>query len=318
MKKNEPVKNKNQKTEERKNTVSDKNIPSEKIRIDAETRELQFRKVLYGYDPDEVAAYINELNKVHESASKIHESKLSSLKEDLVLSNRERNSYIEKFKELQSKNCENNENESVVSQLKEKIEILEAENARLRNAPAEIVVDNSSAQRIYELEENLNRLQSENLYLTRQAEKHLSLEDDYNSVLMQLESTKARLEAKEKELENKAEEITEKTNKIIELSAENHEAKSRIAELEIKNAVLVQSESERENEISALKEANKNMAFENAERINALESEHAKNKLDTQKELKLYGYYVDRAELALAELTKQMEQIRQSLTNTQP
>lgn len=318
MKKNEPVKNK--KTEERKNTVSDKNIPSEKIRFkDNEERELQFRKVLYGYDPDEVAAYINELEKTYESASKIQESKLSSLKEELVLSNRERNSYIEKFKKIQSKKDEITEYEATVSQLKETVEALKNENAKLRNIPAhdESNVKNSDAQKIHELEEIINRLQSENISLAQQADKYTSLEAEYNSVFMQFENAKSKLEAKEKELESKTEELAEKSNEIIELSAEIHEAKNKSAELEIKNNVLVQSETEKENEISALKEANKNMAFENVEKINAIENEHAKDKLAMQKELKLYGYYVDRAELTLAELTKQMAQIKQTLANTQ-
>ena len=66
-------------------TKENENIrTAEKIR-DSEKNdgELTFRKVLYGYDPDEVTAFISELRETHENTARIHESKLSSLKEIL-------------------------------------------------------------------------------------------------------------------------------------------------------------------------------------------------------------------------------------------
>ena len=74
------------------------------IRVkDGMERELDFKKVLYGYDPDEVKAYINEMNKTHGAAVRNYESRLSSVKEELLLSNRERDSLSAKYKECCSK-----------------------------------------------------------------------------------------------------------------------------------------------------------------------------------------------------------------------
>ena len=60
--------------------------------------ELPFKKALYGYDPEDVAAYIDEMSTTYESSMRIHEGKLSSLKEELLLSNRERDAYSEKYR----------------------------------------------------------------------------------------------------------------------------------------------------------------------------------------------------------------------------
>ena len=54
-----------------------------------------------------------------------------------------------------------------------------------------------------------------------------------------------------------------------------------------------------------------------AEKIKALESECATVRLNFRKEMKLYSYYIDRAELTVAELTKQMEEIRQSIEKSE-
>ena len=95
--KNEAVKNSSTKPEDKKKAISGNDIPSEKAQNNNHIiGELPFKKVLYGYNPEEVSAFINELSKTHEASSKLHESKLSSLKEELALSNRERDYYIKK------------------------------------------------------------------------------------------------------------------------------------------------------------------------------------------------------------------------------
>ena len=65
--------------------------------------ELPFKKALYGYDPEEVAAYIEEMSATYDSSMRIHEGKLSSLKEELLLSNRERDSYSEKYRDCKAR-----------------------------------------------------------------------------------------------------------------------------------------------------------------------------------------------------------------------
>lgn len=319
------------------------NIPSEKSKNkDKSERDLLFKKVLYGYDPEEVTAYIDELTQTLDSATRLHESKLSSIKEELVLSNRERDSYGEKYREckakledalnkaepvaavpvIEEKEDRTPEFEAVIETLKNKLEIAEAENEKLREMTgqnAQNAVD-GYLSRIAVLE-NENRqisLQSDALRREKQellvfSEKYDGLFSEYNEILSQLEKTKAELASKEDEAKLLNEELSRKIKETAAVSAEKEKIKKKAAELEVKNDVLRQKLEENESEIIRLKDANKAQAFEYADKVNTLESEQAKNKLALQKELQLHDYYISQAELTISQLTKQMEQIKQSL-----
>lgn len=319
--KNEAVKNSKTSTEEMNETVNGKNILSEKNHDD---KEYPFKKALYGYNPDEVASFINEINKSHEASAKLHEDKLSSLKEELALSLRERDYYIEKCKNLQSEskkddNPPSDETDAIISGLNERIKQLENENESLRNIPAPSDDDKPEIYilKISELEENLASALDENSFLKQQADKYNSLSDEHKALQIKFEEIRSLLAHKEKELENKNAEIKEKNQTVSSLFEEKDELKKTLSDLEVQNSVLTQRVKENEEEILKLNEINKSVIFENAEKLNALETEYSRNKLATQKELKLYGYYVDRAELTIAELTKQMEQFRQSLEKSE-
>lgn len=341
--KNETVAEKETKVADNKKKTAEsiKNLPSEKIRNkDKENRELNFKKVLYGYDPEEVASYIDELNETYESSSRIHESKLSSLKEELVLSNRERDSYGEKYRACKAKldaasrppepkeekEDKSAEYEAVIAGLKEKIEQMKSENSRLQQAADQGTnkTFDEFTGRIAALE-NENRqmgiradsLKRENSQLLASAQKYDGLFCEYNAVLSQVELLKAELASKENEIQLLKEETEAKISEINGLSSENEENKKKAAELEVENGVLKRRIEENKEEISRLKNVNKKQAYEYADKINSLESEQAKSKLEMQKELKLHDYYINQAELTLAEFTKQMEQIKQSLHDVQ-
>ncbi len=335
MKKSKNDAVKNNITQEKKESVSGNNIPSEKINIDSnDERELPFKKVLYGFNPDEVHSFIAELTKSYEASLKLHESKLSTMKEELTFSNRERDRYIKKCKEYQSEfdkiappvEDKTEEYKAVISRLTETLKTLEAENEILRNTPVVSPADSAEMysekilfleNRNKEIEKTLASVEKENAELSQKIKKYESLSDSHKSVIQELEEAKSRLSLCEKELKNKSDEAEEKNTKINALTAEKNDAKNKITELEVKNDVLSRRISESEEEISKLREINKAIIFENAEKINAIENEHAKSRLAVQKELKLYGYYVDRAELTVAELTKQIDQIKQSINSSE-
>ena len=77
--------------------------------------------------------------------------------------------------------------------------------------------------------------------------------------------------------------------------------------------MLEKRAAENETEIVRLKDVNKQQAFECAEKINALENEHARQRLESQKDLKVHSYYIEQAQLTLTELQKQMDRIKDSL-----
>ncbi len=327
--KNEAVKTSPRK-EEAKDTVKENILPEKAD----DGKEYPFKKVLYGYSPEEVISFIDEISRTHEASSKLHEDKLSSLKEELVLSNRERDYYSKKCKTLQSEgnresappSDEADELKTIISQLKEKIGALENENRNLKDksdAKTDNIMDTYLKKisdlelRNTELSESLAAIQKENSHLLQQAEKYEALADEHKAVLMKYEETKLQLASKEKELDSKRDMLLENSEKINALTGEKEELKIKLSELEIQNNVLTQRVAESEKENAELTEKNKFIVIENAEKLNAIESEFAQSKLTAQKELKLYGYYVERAEITLAELTKQMEEIRQSIEKSE-
>ncbi len=341
--KNDAVTDNGVKLEENKQknkaAVNSRNIPSEKIRgKDKEERELLFKKVLYGYDPDEVSAYIDELNETYETSSRIHESKLSSLKEELVLSNRERDAYIEKYRAL-SVQAESTvlpqteeqvyrtaESESIISDLKKKVEQAELENERLRQlfASDKNEIISSYAQKISELEARNRELETDMDSLCCEQSRYEStvhnyekLTDEYNCVFAELEQTKSELDSCKKQLESKLVELNEKVQQLNTVSSEYENIKKQAAELEVKNSVLEKRLEESGVETAQLKEINKNQSLEFAEKLSVTENGFARRNLALQKQLKLHGCYVEQAQLTITELSKQMEQIRQSLEITQ-
>ncbi|MBQ4627358.1 MAG: hypothetical protein IJB45_08930 [Clostridia bacterium] len=342
--KNEATENNIKSAENKQKNKSAENTPSEKSKgKEKSERDLPFKKVLYGYDPEEVAAYIDELAETLESSTRLHESKLSSIKEELVLSNRERDSYGEKYRAcmakleealktektaetapaVEEKQDRAPELEAVIETLKNKLEKAESENVKLREMTEQKTQNafDEYLSKIAALEgENkqisvrADALRRENSELLADCQKYDGLFGEYNEILAQLEKTKAELAAKQEEAKLLNEELEEKLREAKALSAEKESIKKKAAELEVKNDVLRQKLEENESEIIRLKDANKAQAFECADKVNALESENAKNKLALQKELQLHDYYINQAELTLAQLSKQMEQIKQSLS----
>lgn len=322
------------------------NIPSDKIRgSQTEERVLLFKKVLYGYDPEEVNSYINELSVTYEASARNHEVKLSSMKEELVLSNRERDSYSEKYRVCkakldeisaqkpaeiiyQEKEDRSAEYEAVIAKLKQRVEQVEFENSQLKAASVKTDDSNKILDeyigRIAFLEDenrkisiNSEALGRENAELLAVAQKYDSLFGEYNVLLGQFELSKAESESKSNEIQTIKEEFERKLEEIAQISTEKENFKKKVTELEVENGVLKQRTEEKDNEILRLKDINKAQAYEYADKINQLESEQAKSKLAMQKELKLHDYYINQAEITLAELSKQMEQIKQSLNDAQ-
>ncbi len=304
-------KQKNDSTAKNANTVqakSEKAVEqksSDVLKIKAE-RELDFKKVLYGYDPEEVEAYINELSDAYETSTAIHESKISAIKEELVLSNRERDSYAEKYNKcIKGGNVPEEKNVQTVYVEKEAdTQGFENEITRLKDENAELVLKVMS-------------LEKENESIRLYKEKYTQLSEEYASLLKELELAKSLLASKEDEVRFAEEELGKKLNEISALGSENEAYMKKQAALEAENGVMSKKVQENEEEIQQLRQKNQSQAYEYAEKISVIESERTAEKLAMQKEMKLCEYYIDRAELTVAELSKQVEQMKNSLSNAQ-
>lgn len=322
-------KNKTATAAEKTKAAADENIKNEAAEKAAEGT-LSFKKVLYGFDPEEVIAFVNELIESNENAARLHESKLSSLKEELVLSNRERDSYSRELKTLRSaqpqpvveKIIVTDNNSADLAPLKEEIERLRAENFRLQEAAMHI--SNGNDEKIASLEaENrelsvlADSLKRENAQLSAEAQRYNSLFEEYSGILKKSESIGAELESKSAEAEMLKGELAGKAEEIRLALDENREISQKAAELEVKNGILLQKAEENEAVIEHLREEGKAQAHESAEKISLLEAELSKSRLTVQKDIQLHEYYVSSAELAVAELSKQLEKIKQSFINLQ-
>lgn len=322
-------KNKTATAAEKTKAAADENIKNEAAEKAAEGT-LSFKKVLYGFDPEEVIAFVNELIESNENAARLHESKLSSLKEELLLSNRERDSYSRELKTLRSaqpqpvveKIIVTENNSADLAPLKEEIERLRAENFRLQEAATHI--SNGNDEKIASLEaENreltvlADSLKRENAQLSAEAQRYNSLFEEYSGILKKSESIGAELESKSAEAEMLKGELAGKAEEIRLALDENREIAQKAAELEVKNGILLQKAEENEAVIEHLREEGKAQAHENAEKISLLEAELSKSRLAVQKDIQLHEYYVSSAELAVAELSKQLEKIKQSFINLQ-
>lgn len=276
------------------------------IRVkDGMERELDFKKVLYGYDPDEVKAYINEMNKTHGAAVRNYESRLSSVKEELLLSNRERDSLSAKYKECCSK-----ETGEVAASVDKKAEDMGGKYKEALMA-LQTKLEQKEAERAL-LEKENRELKAANEAVLQAAPKCESLERELKKVSAENALLAAEVNEKENKHQALLQELEQKSEKIKALLLETEEAKRAMADFEIKNGVLAKQLEEKEAENTALKEQNKAQAYDCAEKINKLESEHSQSRLAAQKDMQLRKYFIDRAELTLAELAKQMVQIKQA------
>ena len=312
-----------------KNNKTSPEVNSEKIRNkDGDNGNFAFKKVLYGYDPEEVVSYINELSETAEASAKNYEFKLSAIKEELVLSNRERDSYAEKYRKskitqnpAETKKTEDKSDfEKVIEEYKIKLEQAVAENALLAEKIADKGTDEEKEKIIRALEtENGNlrktadALKSENSSLSAKAEKYDGLFEQYGALLSQHELLKKENDSKTKRLEEKETELAKKLDEIKAVKGEYEESKKKYAEHEAEKAVLECRISELEKENSKLKENSEAQAKEYAEKITLLENECATGRLEMQKEQKLRAYHISQAENAVAELSRQLVQIKNTL-----
>lgn len=299
-------------TAAKKETAVGNEAPSEKP-----AEDLPFRKVIYGYDPEEVAAFIDEMNEAHLSSLKLHESKLSALKDELVLSNRERDCYMERCREIGKASAEAacGADDAELERLREMLEALEEENESLRKKKTPVSEESTRelSQRISELEAMLSSSEKEKSALQKRISGLEETEKEYRAALLRAEEAERRADSLEKELQARLAELEEKEKTTAELIAQRDGLIKKLSEAEVAGDISARRAEEYEAEISQLKENNRAMMLENADKFSALESEFAQYRLETKKKLKLYGYYVDRAEITVEELSKQLRQIRESV-----
>ncbi len=76
------------------NENENKAVQTEQTEI---TSAVTFKKVMRGYDPAEVQAYIEEMNRTMQDATKNYENRMAEMKSALALANRERDTILARY-----------------------------------------------------------------------------------------------------------------------------------------------------------------------------------------------------------------------------
>lgn len=291
---------------------------------------LNFKKVMRGFDPDEVLAYIEEMNRTMQNSSKNFELRMAEMKQELTLVSRERDNLRIRCDELeksvpviaepepQSENPIEKDGENpqeLIDELQKRLDdeyISEASVQReLQNAHAEI--SEMSAQ-LQDKEKQLSSCLEKIDILEAMSQKQDSIRTQYEEALAQIETLKASVGALQEEkaqLEKETADADEHINKAFD---ENSSLKTELSRINVENALLFEKNEQYKAEISELKSEAKAKAYTYAEKLSAEEDALNKEKMKLQKKLQMQNYHIEQADAAIDELKKQIEQIRTSFS----
>jgi len=287
----------------------------------------EFRKVMRGYDPVEVDAYITELGDSIRKTSRTYEARMADMKQELTLANRESENLRAKLKEYQD-NPEiqrlqgivvsqpvADTNEELIAQLKNRIvglqfQLQDAETRHaeeveaLRRQNTEILAGIGDARA---KEEELDKLARENALLKEEAEKNKPALENAQLAAAQIESLTEQKDVLSSELQVSA-------DRIAKLEDDAVRSRNEISRITVDNSLLEEKNAKYREEIVALKAEGKTKAYEFAERFAAREDELNSEILTMKKKLQLQSYHISQADTAVAELANQIMQIKSAFS----
>lgn len=302
---------------------------SEKMNTAVENN-FSFKKVMRGYDPAEVTAYIEEMSRTMQDASKNFEMRMAEMKQELTLVNRERDNLRERCTELEAKSAipaPAPEPEPVPEPVPEKPKRGRSQQAQIDSLKKQLDEEQKAGEKTAK---SLNKANEQIELLTAQLEdkekqlessiqraeelesrtqKQDSFRDKYEEALAKIENMKADYDSllSEKDLLAAESEATEKHLKKTE--DENSSLKTDLGRLNIENALLQEKNEQYRNELSGLKAEAKEKAYAYAERLAKGEDALSQEKLKLQKKLQMQSYHIEQANAAVEELKKQLDQI---------
>lgn len=293
--------------------------------FDSENTTISFKKVLHGYSPDEVTAYISEINNNMRDASKNFEARMAEINQELTLANRENSTLRSKCASLEVKlatalalnGCDSRENydssEESADSLKSYLE--KEKNAR-EAAESEL---QSTSLRIDELLKQLREKENEIAgYMDRidelelQNDNRSKIGENYETALAEIETMKSEFADMTEEKTNLEELVRENKARLSEADNENKALKTEVNRLTVENELLAKKNEQHKIEINELKNDAKAKAYEYAECIAEEKAALDREKTAVQKKLQLQVFHVEQAASAVDELKKQIEQIKNS------
>lgn len=281
----------------------------------------EFKKVLRGYDPQEVNDYIGELTDMMLNASKNYEKRMAEIKQELAFTGRERDSLRDKCAELEAKlaaaDAPSSADSAEYTQPRESDDLSEqAAKARELTCAAE--------KRAEEAEEKLTGLTA--LLEAKDRELHAYREREENAEKLTAERDRLRISLDELSAEKEktayelicAQEENQRLASEVTAACEALTAKedtitalrTELGRADTEKALLLEKNERYKKELDALRKDAREKAYANAEKLSAEEDAFNREKTALRKQIQLQSYHIELAETAVEELKTQLTQIR--------
>lgn len=291
--------------------------------------EIEFKRVLRGFDPDEVRAYIDEMNRSMQDVSKNYETRMAEMKQELTLVNREKENLREKCAQLEANpapapaepepepqpepekpkrgKSQQAQIDALKKQLDEEKAVSAAADERLRQSAEQVEELNEQLRALkQELSENQELVQE----LERAAEDSQPVRAQYEASLAEIEKLKAGAASYQEEAEMLRAESKATAEHLKKTEEENTSLKTELSRLNVENSILQEKNGQYRKELSDMKTEAKSKAYDYAEKLSAGEDALRQEQMRLTKKLQMQTYHIEQAESAVNELKKQLEQIK--------
>lgn len=308
-----------------KNENEDKTVQTENAAT------VTFKKVMRGYDPAEVQAYIEEMNRTMQDASKNYEKRMAEMKSALALANRERDTIMARYGKEPAKSSKKAEqpqpdesqlvdvkfDESLLDEAQAEIAGLqrrleEAQDASTRmEAEMQSKLGDERAAR-ESLEKELEAACAQIDGMKQRCEQYESVQTQYEQALGTIEELKAKLQATQEEKELQGAEYATAQVHFEKVENENAALKTELSRVSVENALVKEKNEAHKKQIKQMKSEIKEKAYVYAEKLSAGEDELRQEQVKLQKKVQMQNYHIEQASAAVEELARQLQAIRES------
>lgn len=277
---------------------------------------ITFKKVMRGFDPAEVLAYIEEMNRTMQDASKNYEKRMAEMKSALALANRERDTVLARYggeaaeASADTEQSKLDEAQAAIAGLQGKLEQTIDERNRIQ-AEMQSKLDDERAAR-ESLESEMENASAQMELLKQRCEQYQSVQAQYEQALGTIEELKAKLQATQEEKEMQGAEYATAQIHFEKVENENASLKTELSRVHVENTLLEEKNEAYKNEIAQMKSEIKEKAYVYAEKLSAGEDELRKEQVKLQKKVQMQNYHIEQASAAVEELTRQLQAIQAS------
>ena len=297
--------------------ITMKNDNENKKELTETASTVTFKTVRRGYDPAEVQAYIEEMSRTMQDASKNYENRMAEMKAALALANRERDTLLARFDKEPAPAAVPAEEPSkagnaaqAAAGLEDQLNEAQAERIRLEAEMQSRLGDERAARE--QLEKELETAAAQIDGMKQRCEQAQALQAQYEQSLKAIEELKAKLQTTQDEKEVQGAEYAAAQGHFEKVESENASLKTELSRAQVENALLTEKNEAYKNELAQMKAEIKEKAYVYAEKLSAGEDELRKEQVKLKKKVQMQNYHIEQASAAVEELTRQLQAIQAS------